>query len=56
MWYPNRPQWRVIWGIATILTLLAFVQAVNGDPGLLFIMVLVDGAFLIWKFQNVSTK
>jgi hypothetical protein len=56
MWYPNRAQWRVIWGMAIIVTLFAVVAATNGEPFLLFIMFLVDGGLLIWKLQNRSEK
>jgi len=57
MWYPNRAQWRVIWGMSIIATLFALVAAVDGQPGLLFLMFLANGGLWIWKLQrDVSDK
>jgi len=52
MWYPNRAQWRVIWLLAAFFSLLGAVAAVNGDSGLVLIMILIDGALLAWKLQR----
>jgi hypothetical protein len=52
MWYPNRAQWWVIWSIAALFSLLGLFAAFGREPGLLLIMVLVDGALLVWRLQR----
>ena len=50
MWYQNRDQWLVIWIMALGWTALS---AATQQLGAFVFALLIDGALLIWKLQNL---
>ena len=54
MWYPNRNQWRVIWAVAAIFTLLAATGLPYGNFEPFLFMFLIDAVLLVWKLQRGS--
>jgi zinc-ribbon domain len=51
MWYPNRPQWWVIW-ITVVLT-FAFAGISDGNPlGPVFVAVV--GLLIIWRLKGAA--
>lgn len=56
MWHPNRAQWRVIWAVWAVGSVLWLDQDSGGSNGseLLILPVLTGGALLVWKLQKSS--